>query len=601
MPRLIPSLTLLPLAALPLTARAEWPVGSRIDDSVVVDVTDEGFSSAEGLVGVFLPPFIEVPPVNEADESCIDIPLIGEFCAYAYSVYADGIYVEINVDDLSLTPGTDVLNLSATAIITVNSPTDPAPIDIQADVAEITVFDDVCNLHVSPVTVQLQGAIQMQLVDDPAGIDVDGDGTPDTKKLDVNVPPLNWAWDASGDNIELDDCALGTINDITSFLGFDLYGILLEQIEPQIDGLVNSLPAELEPTLEEAFAGFVIAQELDLLGVPLNLTLWPESLDIQNGGLRISMSSVTDVPVNPCVEKYGIDGSAETPSALPGIGEAPASIPFPPHAAAAIDDDFVNQVLYGVWAGGLLCFNLEPGSDALPIDIPIPIDTGLLGLLAPGVFDDLFPETGPLAIRTDPKLPPYVSTEGGHDVNIVADGLGLGFFTEIDGRKTRLMSLDLRADVGLDLNFDGATGNLALETTEIGAGAFTTTVAYNEFKPESGDIISSSFANLFDLLVGPLLGDALTGLSFAIPAFEGIGLTELEAAPTGQNGDMIGAFVSTGQVEYASVGCDEDGGCDSSGCDSSCDSGCATGNPPARIALLLFPLIAAALRRRTTV
>jgi hypothetical protein len=576
----------------PVAAYAGWPVGSRIDDSVVVDVTDEGFASAEGLVGVFLPPRVDVPAVSQADEGgCF----LG-FCAYSYSVYADGIYAEIAVNDLALVPGTEVLNLQATAIVTVNSSADPAPIDIQAELAEIEVFDDICNLHVDPVTVNLNGAIQLQLVDDPFGVDIDGDGSPDTKKLDVVVPPLGWSWNASGDHIKLEDCGLDTINDITSFLGFDLYQILLDQVEPQIDDLVNELPAELEPTLEEAFAGLIIDQELDLLGVPMHLTLWPEALDIQSGGLRISLSSVTDVPVNDCVAQYGITESASTPSALPGIGEAPASVPFVPHLAAAIDDDFINHVLYGVWAGGLLCFDLEDGSESL--DLPLPINTSLLALMAPGVFDDMFPETSALAIRTSPTQPPYVVAEGPHDVNVVADGLGLEFFVDVDGRKTRLMGLDLRADLGLDLDFDDTTGALALNTTELDGGAFAATVAYNEFKPDQDDVISDSFANLFDLLVAPLLGDALTGLSFSIPAFEGVGITALVAEPTGENGDMLGAFVSTGPVSYASTGCDEGGGCDESGCESSCDSGCATGNPPARIALLVFPLVAAWLRRK---
>lgn len=583
---LLPSLLALSLLSVP--ASAGWPVGSRIDNSVLVDVTDEGFDSAEGLLGAFLPPRIDVPVVSQADEGgCV----FGA-CAYSYSIYADDIYAEVQVGDLSITPGSGVLNLQATAVVTVNSPSDPAVIEVEAEAIGIDI-SDTCYLHVTPVTVQLQGAVQLQLLQDPAGIDVDGDGSPDTKRLDVNVPPLNWSWNASGNNIQVDDCAIDTINSVTSFFGLDLYEILLEQVEPQIDELINELPAEIEPTLEEAFAGLLIEQELDLLDIPINLTLWPDTLEIQQGGLRVGLASVTDAPVHPCVEKYGITESATTGSGPLAIGEVPASVPFPAHIAASIDDDFVNQVLFAVWAGGLLCFELENGSEDLPISLPI--DTSLLNFIAPGVFEDLFPQTAPLVIRTEPTMPPVVVAEGPHDVNVVADGLGLDFYVELDGRKTRLMGIDLRADVGLDLEFEGSTGNLAVETTPIDASAFTTAVSYNEFRPDGTDTIISSFGALIDQLVGPLVGDSLEGLAFAIPGFEGIGVTDLVADPTGQSGDMIGAFITTGPVSYASGGCDESGGCD-----SSCEGGCSTGAPSGRIALLVFPLAAAWLRRRRT-
>jgi hypothetical protein len=578
----------LALGALPASALADWPIGTRLDQSVVVDVTTEGFGSLQGVIGGFVPPYIDVPAIAESDSE--DCWLVD---CYAYSLYVDGMYVDIALDEINLVPASgNVLNLEAEATITLNSPSDPAVLDIWAELAGLDVIDDVCGLSVDPVHVTLSGPIQLSLVHDPQGVDVDGDGTPDTKRMDVVVPPVDWTWDASGDDINFDDCGLAdvinTVNEVTGFFGFDIYELVLDQFTPTIDELVTTLPAEIEPLLEDTFSQLTISEELDLLGVPLTFTVWPNALETSSGGLRMELSSVTDVPQHPCVDRFGITKSLATPADLPAIGSAPAALPFTPHAAAMIDDDFVNQVLFGVWSGGLLCYTLPDPTGEL--ELPLPIDSTLLGLLAPEVFDDLVPSGTQMSIITAPTQPPRVA-EGGSDVNVALDGLGLGFFVDVDGRRVRLLNIDVAADVGVDLDYDGNTGNLGIGIG-LDAGAFTPMVTANEFKPDATAQIEGSFGSLFDTLVGPLLGGALGDMSFAVPGFEGLGITDLATASPGMDDASIGAYVRTGTVPFESAGCDEGGGCD-----SGCDSGCSTNGSPARL-ILLVPLVAAGLRRR---
>ncbi|MEQ1504377.1 MAG: hypothetical protein ABMB14_19205 [Myxococcota bacterium] len=585
----------IPLVAVPVVASAGWPLGSRIDHSVVVDLTPEGFSSLQTLAGSLVPPQIDLPPFAAADSSgCV----FGA-CLYSYDLFIDGMFVQVSIDSLDLAPAAgNVLNLTANATINVNSAADPALLDIVAELAYIEVVDDSCDLYVDPITLSISGPIQLSLLPDDAGVDVDGDGTPDTKRLDVVIPPVAWSWDATGDDIEFTNCGLAdvinTVNEVTGFFGLDLYDLILGMVEPQIDTVVNDLPAELEPLLEDTFASLTISEEIDLLGVPLGLTLWPESLSTTADGMRVELSSVTDVPTHPCVAQYGIPDSVATASTLPAIGAAPPGLPFVPHAGAVIDDDFVNQVLYGVWSGGLLCYEISSESDDL--DLPIPIDTGLLGLMAPGVFDPLFPETAPMALVTAPRVPPVVDPAGPDDVDVAIDDLGLGFFVELDGRKTRLMNIDLQVEAGLDLAFDPATGNLAFGI-DLGEGAITPTVTVNEFAPDSSAAIATSFGAVFDTLVGPLLGGLLADASFPIPSIEGLGITDMAVQSAGLSDEMLGAYVSTGLVTYPALGCDEEGGCT-----SGCDSGCSTGGPgglgPARLSPIWFTLASVALRRR---
>jgi hypothetical protein len=579
------------IAALPLAAVAGWPIGSRLDRSVVVDVTAEGFGSLQGLLGSFIPPRIEVPNIDQADES----GCVFGVCTYGYDLLVQNMYVEVQIDSLDLAPANgNVLNLDADATITLNSPADPATLDISAELFGAEIIDDTCDLYVNPIGVALSGPIQLSLVDDAGGVDVDGDGLPDTKMLDVVVPPVTWAWDASGDDIQFTNCGLAsvvnTVNTVTGFFGFDLYDLILDQFTPTIDELVTELPAQIEPLLEDTFSQLTISEEIDLLGVPLTFTLWPNGLATNPDGMRLELSSVTDVPRDPCVARFGISDSPETASTFPPIGQTPSGLPFAPHAQAIVDDDFVNHVLYGVWAGGLLCYTLPDPTGEL--ELPLAIDASLLSLLAPGAFDDIVADRAPMQIITAPTKPPHLDTAGANDVNVKVDDLGLGFFVEVDGRRTRLMNIDVAADLGVDLDYDGNVGELAIGL-DLAAGAFVPTVTANEFKPEATAQIEASFGGLFDTLVGPLLGGVTEGMVVGIPSFEGLGLTELMLEPTGDQGEMLGAYVQTGIVPFYSAGCDESGGCT-----SGCEGGCTTGALPGRL-ILLFPLLLAGLRRRS--
>lgn len=575
------------LVGVPFAARADWPLGSLLDQSVIVDITSSGFGLIESLAGAFVPSRIDIPPF--AADDCSPIPIFGG-CFYEYDISVSGLFAEVAFDRLDILPGnagqpnTALLNLDAAAVISVNSPSEPAILDLYAAGIGIPI-SDTCQLWVDPINLEILGNITMQLVPQPDG----------TNQLDVVVPPIAWSWDATGDDIQFGNCGLAsvinTVNAITGIFGFDLYDTLLGLVEPEIDSLVNSLPAELEPLIEDAFASLTLNQEIDLLGAPLTLQLYPGSLTSTTDGMRVTMASSMSVPTAECVAKYGITESAATPSPAPALGDAGAS-PFAPDIVALIDDDFVNHLLFAVWSGGVLCYDIS--SESSDLSLPLPIDTGLLGLMAPGVFDPLFPDTEPMAIRTDPRKPPYVEPVGDHDVNVVADELGLGFFVDLDGRQTRLMNIDLKADIGIDVDFDGKTGNLGL-LVDAGAGAITPTVTYNEFMPDASAQIEGQFSTLFDLLVGPLLGGALDGLAFPLPAFEGVGLTGVAIAPAGTNQDFVGAYAAAGIVPYYSAGCDKKGG----GCDTSgCSSGCTTGGVPGQALVILFPLIAVALRRR---
>ncbi len=570
------------LLLLPATALADWPLGTEIAPSVTLDVTEQGFDSLAAGASAFIPPEIEIPDQNLSGGDG-GFLCIGQ---YDYDIDIVNGAASVVVDSLDITPGSSsgdsaVLNLAATANVSVNSAADPLELNADFELFCISGSES-CDLWVDPIALDLWVEIVLTIVTDP---------TTGLRSLDATIGTPTWAWNLNEDDITLTNCFIGDVNDVLDLVGLNILGLVIDQIEPTIDDLFSTLPEDLEPSIEDAFAALTLSQEIDLLGTPLAFSLEPSSIGSQPEGLRIELASTIDTEPHPCVAQYGIHESRATPTPLPAIGDNPPGLGIDPHITAHIDDDFINHVLWGAWYAGLLCLEIDDDSEDL--SLPIPVDTGLLGLLAPGVFDDVFPDARPLSIATDPKNPPEVEADGANDINIVADDLGLSFVVELDGRKTRLLGLELDADIGIDLPFDPATGELEIQVG-LDAGAITTTAVANEFKPEASEAIEAQFAVLFDSLVGPLLGGAFDGLLFPLPAVGGLGVTDLQARAAGANSDIVGAFITAGPVTYGVAGASCDSGCSGS---EGCDSGCSTGSLPA--VTWLFPLLIAGVRRRT--
>lgn len=578
------------------SALADHPVGEEIPDSVVVDVSGDAFDMLGALVAAAIPSTpVPIPPFAAGDTiGCI--PFVG--CTAEYSVSLSGAQILVGLDNLALTPATNALTLDVDITLYVNSSADPASLDLYADIFGIELINDQCDLYLDPIHVSLDAAIQLALVPDPAGIDLDGDGRSDTRRLDVTVPPATWNWDADDNDFNFGGCGtadvINTINQITSVFGLNLYDELLGLVEPEIDALVQDLPGLIEPELEGLVQDLVIDEELDLLGTPLRLTLWPSTVatapatGASAGGLRLGMSSMLDVPTAACVAPYDTGGSFATPSNPPLIGTV-GSVPFTPTATVWIDDDFVNHVLYAAWKGGLLCYDLS--SDSADLPLPVPLDTGLLlTLLAGDQFDALFPVAVPMEISTDPQAPPTLDPGGPHDFDIDIEKLGLGFLTEIDGRKVRLVGLSLDGQVGADLSFDDTVGTVGVAVA-LDGDSFTPTVTANDYVPAATETIEGNFSTLFGTVVGPLLGSSLN-LSFPLGTLEGIGVTQLGVDTAGANGDWTGAMAAVGVPTYPATGCDLSQGCDTSSC------GCSQGGGAGNAIFVLLPLAVAARRRR---
>ena len=189
---------------------------------------------------------------------------------------------------------------------------------------------------------------------------------------------------------------------------------------------------------------------------------------------------------------------------------------------------------------------------------------------------------------------------GSPDLAIDLEELGLDFYADVDYRMARTLSVDMDTDVGVGIGLDPTTGALALDI-DLDPARVEAGVSFNEFVPESNDIIEESFTAQLDTILGFIDIESLLGdLNLNIPAFsdgeEPIGLQDFTVIPSGDANEDVGIYSTIGPVSYA--GCSsEEGGED--GCGGGCGGGCATsGRSAGRQVLLWFVLFLGVLRRR---
>jgi len=520
-------------------------VGGRLDDSIVIDVTEDGLAQLEPAVEAFVPS----EPILVPDYSTRVLGLV--------DVSVRDLAIDVEVDDVTVTPTNDRIDLVVEATVAVNSQNSPA---------RATILGLGCNFYLTPFTVRGTTSAFMSLPSDPFGVDFDRDGIPDTRRLEVVFGDIVVTDTASGANVKTPGCALGAINTALSVFGINAFDAIINAVRPSLLAVIEDLPDQITPLLEEPFESFVVAEEINLLGVPLFIALWPEDLIIDRDGIRVGLASFVDVPASACVAEYGIDGYVASTAPLP-------SAPYPespvarPHVAGFVEDDFANLALWSVWSGGLLCLDLADPDNAFTL--PFSLDSSLLSLLSPdGTWAGVFEESVPLSIRTDPKSPPVVDLSAGRDVTMVVDPVGLVIEGEVAGRRTRLLDLEVTARLGADLDFDGTTGALGIRLGEIDDASVDVMVAHNDFAPDLDAEIEAETASLLVDVAGPIVDEQLAYVPLAIdlPSFDGFGLQSLDTAPSASDGSILGAYALVGSVPY-SGGCTDGGGCDQ-GCTS---------------------------------
>ena len=537
------------------------PAGEKIEQAVLVDIPEQGFDSLEGVLPSLIPSPIEIPEFSEDGGSC---PLGGYWYRF---VFKDAL-ADIEVSSVDLTPDQGHMDLQMELSIKLNDSADRFRFNYWLGCVKYR-----CRGYVDPFSATVLGEFSI------AFTDAEGDGAMEadvifSEDLSIDVG-------LTGDHIQLEECPLNFLEDVFQFFGGSLYDIVLNSIG--IDSIISDAIPELEQTIEEALDQSNIDETIDLSGITLRFQLEPSEVLLQPEGMRMifNASSTVTEPAE-CIQEYDPGSSKGTENPSVTLEEFPPSYDF---GAVAIDD-FVNQTLYSIWAGGALCQSIDQDTFAL--------DTSILNLLTGDRFIDLFPETQPMILNIDPQKPPTLNLERTADIGVDIEEMGLEFYAELDFRSSRVLAIHLNAPVDVDLAMDNTTGELDL-AINIDTLQASSQVYFNEFLPQDSTQIEDAFTGQLDTILGLVDIDGLLGdVNLAVPAIalgEGsVGLQNIDFNGTGAQQEDLGIYANLGPVSY------------SSGCGSEEEEGCGGGCSSVRgglgRSLLGVLIILGALRRR---
>lgn len=573
------------LLAAPVAASAQgeqYKPTDTVGYALSAQITDNGFNALESIANAQLPALI-------ADLGVLEVPDITS------GINLKGVKLNIKSVDLDIKPVTPAfagatLELYLDMVIGLNSQSEPYRISVPL----------LCNSEgdgwVESLTVTTPPAkggipLEISVVDGAFQIDLE------IKSNSLELRNMN----AKG------NCG-GTLNFATTALQSVIINALLV---PEINKLLKGTPtepgllADLNESLGAASIALVEDSALELLGKELNVVLDPRQAFSSPAGLELVYDSHIYAAQDPCVANIDPLGSRKTPPREPpAIGGLPPAT----QVAALVSDDMVNQALYAVFSGGLLCIDVDEellGSSAGLI----PKGAALIGLLAGNdlkpEFDAILPPNPPTLLTVSPTRVPLVAYDRAvAPIAVDIEQLNLNVFTEIDGRTARVLALGVDTEVGVDLDFDDTTGALAIQLFGLDADSLQMSFAGDEFVAGTGPAIArnaqKALGGILEVALPSLLG---SNLSFTLPSFAGIGLTSLVAAPSARSSDWLQATIQLGTVTYGDpdAGCGGSGGCGggSGGCGGSSCGGCSNGpSPLGAYLLVLMPVVA--LRRRRT-
>lgn len=524
------------LLALPLTASAQtWAPGADITDAASIQITKNGLEAISTTLPLIVPDTI---PVDDVDVSQCQNGAIRN------------INVHLAVDEFHLVPTTGRLDIQVILSVWLNDFQDPMDFDLN-----ICTLGS-CEMYVTPFQLEVNIPVSMDVVySEELGHNV----------TDVTLGALTLDQNLNEGNLQsVNTCGLTVLTQILDAAGISIVEFIWQYAEPLLLQAVNASSGEIEAQLEELMSAAYFMDTLEFAGAEVTIEVQPQDVVITNDGLEIIAQGNVGSEQAACMAPRDPGGSLRTPTPIPPITENPASTQI----AVLVSDDIANQALYGIWRSGLFCFDLSDENTA--IDLPIPLNTALLGIIGGDGYSELFPEVTDMTIVTNPDKTPLVDYTGGHDVVAQIRELGLDMYAEVDYRQARAMGIDLEIDAGLDIDFNSDTGFLAL-LVALGDDEITIVPENVELVKGSGPEVVANFGSLLDVILDTFLGDLLSDLAWAVPSLPGnggnrVGLSTVTANDAGE-GDWLRARATIGVVQYDNTEVSSDASCGS--CNSS--------------------------------
>jgi len=570
--------------------------GDPVDRAAALHITQAGLDHIGDAVEGLVPTSFPISDIS------------GElYCAEADAqplVYLlDSLEVQISADDVQIVASEGRLDVTLFGTLGSSAST----FYVQGDCSVLTDLDEACLLELP--TTALSAHLGMTITEWEGIFDVEVDD------LSIEISPIN---------NPLGDCTLASV--IGTLLGQDeaaISNLILGFIEPELDGLDLTIEEAAEDALNSL--SFETTIDLGMGGIPMDLALYPSRVEMGDAGVIMGFGARVDAEgTHACVDAS--EGSPFADSPWPDLGTTAPGSALSYDMGLVLSRDFVDHVLWALWASGTLCIDLQDlaGAD---------LQTSLLESFFGDSFMELFPDARPATVSVRPEGQPVaVFSDDDPPLVVAVDDLGLNLLVDLDDRESRIFRVGIDADLGVavDIDSEAVTPVLFLDPAD-----FTYTETYNDLLDDG---FSDGFQGLMELVLGMFLPDDLIG-PITLPDTMGIGVGGVFWIPTEDDawqgvyvlvdsseveplelGGCSGGSLGCGEgdtgmtgIDLGELGCDEDGGCDGcgdegGGCDSGCGesgAGCGTTGQlryprwaPWRILLFLGLAGAVLLRRR---
>jgi hypothetical protein len=292
--------------------------------------------------------------------------------------------------------------------------------------------------------------------------------------------------------------------DVLEAVGVDLDGLVEGYLEDAVEEAIREqLPLVLEDTLQD----LEVVQTIPAGGQDYTLRAVPSDISVDLTGLTLWLATTFEG------ESWLLPD--------PGPGSLYADYGSPtwttgPGAVMGVSGDFVNQVLYAMWGGGLFHQELSAA------------DLGL----ASGDIEGLPVDISTLIVTMEPLLPPVVVPgTGASAFDMQLGDMLVGFYFGDPDSTAPYLEVAVNVVSGLDLSTSGST----LEAS-LGATSITADVLY----PDPTSPTSVDTEAVFEVLVPamlPLYIDSLA--SIEIPAIEGYTLSGISSSTGGAEGGYL--------------------------------------------------------------
>ncbi len=460
--------------------------GQALDEALAIHLTKAGLARVgDGLEGLVPERF----PISDiGGELVCDA---ADASPLSYQLDTMELLIDVQQVDIATSDG----RLDLTLYLTVGST--PAELLVAGDCTLLTDLDEVCGVELPTTAATFHLGTAMELT--PQG----------AIRTDVDDLSL---WISPVGN-PLSDCTLASA--VGTLLGQDegfIANLITGLVGPALDGAAP----DIEEALDGALEALTIEQDISLGDAELSLELYPSELRLDDSGLLIGLGARSAVtPLSDCVPAGA--GSPTRAPGWPDIGETAWGGALAYDAGLFVNGDFIDHLLWSIWASGLLCVDVGDYTADLGIDI----DTEFLGTLFGEDFQALFPEAAPATLRAFSTEQPRVVFDDDIPLALDLADFGLETIAELDGRRVRINKIALADDIGLDpgIRSDAVAPELLLDLADL---RFSEPV--NEYTPAGySEGLADFLPTIFDQLG---LGDTTDGLlpSFSIPDFYGMGI-----------------------------------------------------------------------------